>query len=150
MIDGINGIKVNPMQLLRLQKYPLKTDDNLIAVDNLEEGKLKIYEYTGGFLNMTQLFADEINCSNLTLVAEITINDAEQQGDIVIEKIYCCYGYENLAAHMIHQVVNFVKFYECCKSALISEIERENWFLYAGGILSDFHKKDNRYVYQVR
>ena len=150
MLNGINGIKINPMQLLRLQKYPIKIDDNLIAIDNLEEGSLKIYEYTGGFLNITRLFADEINCSNLTLVAEITIYDAEQQGDIGIEKIYCCYGYENLAIHMIHQAVNFVKFYECCKSVSVSENERENWFLYAGGVLADFHKRDSRYVYQVR
>ncbi len=150
MINGTNGIKINPMQLLRFKKYPIKIDDNLIVIDNLEEGTLKFYEYTSGILNVQKLFVDDNNCKNADLIAQISINDLEQSGNIYIEKIFCGYGYEKLAVSMIYQVVNFVKFYECCKSVVISENERENWFLYAGGILSDFHKRDGKYVYQIR
>lgn len=150
MINGTNGIKINPMQLLRFKKYPIEIDDNLIVIDNLEEGTLKFYEYTSGILNVQKLFVDDNNCKNADLIAQISINDLEQNGNIYIEKIFCGYGYEKLAVSMIYQVVNFVKFYECCKSVVISENERENWFLYAGGILSDFHKRDGKYVYQIR
>lgn len=149
MINGVNGIKINPMQLLRFEKYPIRINDNLIVIDNLEEGTLKFYEYTSGILNVQKLFVNDNN-KNAMLIAQISINDEEQNGNICIERIFCCYGYEALAVPMIYQVVNFVKFYECCKSVVISENERENWFLYAGGILSDFHKRDSKYVYQVR
>lgn len=150
MINGVNGIKINPMQLLRFEKYPIRINDNLIVIDNLEEGTLKFYEYTSGILNVQKLFVNDNNNKNAMLIAQISINDEEQNGNICIEKIFCCYGYEALAVPMIYQVVNFVKFYECCKSAVISENERENWFLYAGGILADFHKKGSKYVYQIR
>ncbi len=150
MINGTSGIKVEPMQLLRLQEHSIKMDGNLIVIDNLEEGGLKIYEYAGGILDIQQLIMDDDNCRNVTLIAQISIHDIDQNGDISIEKIFCCYGYEELAVLMIYQVVNFAKFYECCKSVTISENERENWFFHAGGILSDFHKKDGKYVYQIR
>lgn len=150
MVNGTNGIVVAPMQLMRIERYPIKIDDNLIAVDNLEEGTLNLYEYVNGILNIQQLFAEENNCKNVISVAQITINDTEEKGMVCIEKVTCCYGYENLAYAMIYQVVNFGKFYGSCKSVVISESEREKWFLYAGGILADFHKKGSKYVYQIR
>jgi hypothetical protein len=150
MVNGTNGIVVAPMQLMRIERYPIKIDDNLIAVDNLEEGTLNLYEYVNGILNIQQLFAEENKCKNVISVAQITINDTEEKGEIYIEKITCCYGYENLAYSMIYQVINFGKFYESCKSIMISENERDKWFLYAGGILADFHKKDKKFVYQIR
>jgi len=150
MINNINGTLIDSMQLLRLSEYPIHIEENLIVVDNLEEGTLKLYEYTGGILNIHQLFTDDDNCMNATLVAEISITYEDQNGNINIEKIFCCYGYEKLAVSLIYQVVNFARFYECCKSVVISEKEREKWFLYAGGILADFHKRDDKYVYQIR
>ena len=50
MVNGTNGIVVAPMQLMRIERYPIKIDDNLIAVDNLEEGTLNLYEYVNGIL----------------------------------------------------------------------------------------------------
>lgn len=150
MVNGTNGIVVAPMQLMRIERNPIKIDDNLIAVDNLEEGTLKLYEYVNGIINIQQLFVNENNCKSVIPVAQIAIYGSEGKGDICIEKVSCCYGYENLAYALIYQVVNFGRFYEFCKSIVISESEREKWFLYAGGILADFHKKDNKYVYQIR
>ena len=150
MVNGTNGMAVAPMQSMRIVKYPLKIDGSLIIVDNLEEGALKLYEYEGGILNIQQLFADENNCKGVTPVAQITIYDSEEKGMVCIEKVTCCHGYEHLAYAMIYQVVKFGKFYESCKSVVISESEREKWFLYAGGILTAFHKRGNRYVYQIR
>lgn len=51
---------------------------------------------------------------------------------------------------MLEQVVHDAKFYECYKSVRISEREREKWFIDAGGILADFHKKGSTYIYQIR
>ena len=150
MVNGTNGMAVAPMQSMRLVKYPLKIDGSLIIVDDLEEGALKLYEYEGGILNIQQLFADENNCKGVTPVAQITIYDSEEKGMVCIEKVTCCHGYEHLAYAMIYQVVKFGMFYQSCKSVVISESEREKWFLYAGGILTDFHKRGNRYVYQIR
>lgn len=150
MVNGTNGMVVAPMQSMRSVKYPLKIDDSLIIVDNLEEGVLKLYEYEGGILNIQQLFADENHCKGVTPVAQITIYDSEEKGMVCIEKVTCCYGYEHLAYAMIYPVVNFGRFYESCKSVVISESEREKWFLYAGGILADFHIRDNKSVYQIR
>lgn len=149
-MDMRNGLSFNNMQYMRLQEHPIQIKDNLIVSDNLEEGELLLYEQTGGPLNIQQLiYGHEEGCKNAVMIAGITINDTWQE-DVFIQKIFCEYGYEHLAVPMIYQVVNFAKFYESCKSVTISENERETWFLYAGGILSDFHKKDNEYVYQIR
>lgn len=153
MINDTKGIAANPMQSMRIKKYPMQIKDTLIVDNNLEEGVLGLYEHIGGPLTMQQLLSDENNGKNATLIAQLTISVANQTGNIVIDKIFCCYGFEHLVYHMIYQVVFFARFYESTRSVRISECERENWFLNAGagGILQDFSKtNEGYYEYRIR
>lgn len=146
----LSGTKIDPMQLLRLKQHPIQIEEDLVVIDNLEEGILKIFEYVGG-VSIQQLFAGENDYQNPSLLAEITLNDNSQTGNITIEKIFCCYGFERLVYPMIQQIISFAKFYECIHSVRISKHERENWFIYAGSVLMDFYEKSDGYCeYRIR
>lgn len=143
------------MQTMRIAKHPFLSDasqdyTNLIVVDELESGILKIYEHTGeAALQIQQLFT-ELDCwPGAAMVAKTVIRQPERKDSVIIESIFCEYGYKELAASMIYQVLNFAEFYDCIRAVTISGSEREKWFLYAGGILADFMDRDDCYEYRI-
>lgn len=131
------------MQTIRIAKHPLRADGNLIVADFLEYGNLKIYEQTGETVLQVQQLFTCIDCwPGAVMIAKTVISWPEQKDRISIDSIFCEYGYEELAASMIYQVISFAEFYGI-RAVTISENERERWFLYAGGILADFNKNQD-------
>lgn len=139
------------MQAVRIAKKPLLADGNLIVLDDLEHGNLKIYEQTGEIaLQVQQLFTGINFWPGAALIAKTVISQMERKDRINIDNIFCEYGHEELAAPMIYQVVSFAEFYDNIRTVTISENEREKWFLYAGGVLADFNRnQDGCYEYHV-
>lgn len=157
MINMTNETAIYPLQIERIQDHPFhiyQTDENAavnyIINDNLETGKLKVYENLGGILTIQQLTADIGEPANAVLLAEITTGASWQNESVLIHSINCEYGHEYLVKAMLEQVVHYAKFYECYKSVRISAKEREEWFIDAGGILSDFYQKGKTCIYKIR
>lgn len=146
---------INPMQLKRIQDHPFRifptdTAGSFIANDDLESGNIRVYEKLEGISTIQQLIANIDKPANAVLVAEAAIGALWQQEVVFIHKINCEHGYENLVRPIIGHIVHFASFYKCYHSVRISAHEREKWFIYAGGILADFHEKGNAYIYQIR
>ena len=144
-MNCLKASDVNCMQLMRITKYPINIQDDLIVANELEYGILKLYECTGGPLDMHLLFADIEEWKNAALVAKIKINESEQKDYIVITDVFCERGYEHLAAPMIDQAVSYAKFYEPFRSVRISEDKKERWFFDAGSVLQGFFKQGEGY-----
>lgn len=142
---------IDSMQIMRIAKHPLLADGNLIIADFLESGILKLYEQTGeSALQIQQLFTFLDCWPGAAMIAKTLISWSEQKDRISIGSIFCEYGYEELAASMIYQVISFAEFYGI-RAITIPESEREKWFLYAGGILADFNRnQDGCYEYHVK
>lgn len=142
---------IDCMQLMRIIEHPIKINDDLIVVDELETGSLKLYECAGGPLDIHHLFTDIDAWKNAALVAKITIDQLDRDSHLSIRNIFCERGYEHLAAPLIYHVISFGKFYDSFQSVRIAEDKREQWFLHAGGVLQDFHRKDDGYYeYHIR
>lgn len=156
MLCSTNGTTINAMQLKRIQEHPFQviqtlenTMEKFAVNDNLETGSLKIFLQFGNALTVQQLFSFNTP-EDAVLVAELTIGALWQNEGVFIHSISCEYGYEYLVKPMLEQAVKFATFYECYQSVRISAKEREKWFIFAGGILADFHQKGRTYIYQIR
>lgn len=138
---------IDPMQLMRLQKYPIKLNgnDNLLVFDDLESGTLRIYESEGPVC-IQQLFTRYMTITNAVLIAEIVINENwKGEEDVFIHKINCESGYEELVSFLVERVMNFGYFYNQFESVGISELQYEKWLPYAKDILKDFQKINRVY-----
>jgi len=145
-----NALPMNNMQFMRIQEHPIQTSENLIVIDNLEGGRIRLYEHTKGPLNIQQLvYGNEKGCQNAVLVAEIIINATWQIDNVFIHKIFCEHGYESLILPMIDQVLHFAYFYGGFESVVISDREYEKWFPYAKDVLVDFKKIHCAYEYSL-
>lgn len=143
-----NALSINNMQFMRIQEHPLQIDDNMIVIDNLEGGRLRLYEHTDGPLNIQPLiYGNEESCKNAVMVAEIIINDAWQKDNVFVHKFFCEHGYESLIPPMIDQVLHFALFYGTYESVIISDMEFEKWFPYAKEALANFKKVNRVYEY---
>ena len=59
---------------LRLKKYPLQFDENILIFDRLEpDGILLLYEYTGGGLYLPMTLHELEDCENAILVAGVAV-----------------------------------------------------------------------------
>lgn len=145
-----NALFINTMQFMRIQEHPIQIDDNLMVIDNLEGGRLRLYEHTEGPVNIQQLICgNEECCKNAVMVAEIIINATCQKKDVFIHKVFSEYGYELLISPMIDQVFHFAFFYGGYKSVMISDREFEKCLPYAGDVLADFQKVNRVYEYRL-
>lgn len=143
-----DALPVNNMQFMRIKEHPLQIDDNLIVIDNLEGGRLRLYEHTDGPVNIQPLiYGNEESCKNAVMVAEIIINNSWQKDNVFIHKISCEYGYEHLITPMIDQVLHFAFFYDGYESVMISDREFEKWMPYAKDVFTDFRKVNRVYEY---
>lgn len=138
-------------QCQRLKKHPLAIEGNFIGIDNLEAGEIKIYEYTGGFLNILPLIYRQAQaCPNAVPVAEAIINEQWKDNAVFIHRISCEYGYEDLVQPMVYQILHFAKVYEKYQSVGISDREYEHWVPYAKEALADFCRMNRVYEYQIQ
>lgn len=147
-----NALPMDTMQYMRIQEHPLVVDGvvgNIIIIDNLEVGTLRLYEYIGGSLQIQQLIYGNCNDKNVILVAEAVINSHWKDEGVFIHKIFCEDGYEHLAEPIIYQILHFADFYEIYQSVGILEREYSLWFPYAREALADFQKINRVYEYRL-
>lgn len=147
MMNGTNGMLIDPMQSMRIAKHPIQIKENLIVFDNLESGTLRIYEQMDGPVNVQQLFTRYQSIRNAVLVAEIIINSNWKNDGVFIHKVFCEDGYKTLIEPMIFQVLHFSNFYSCYESVGISDREYEKCLPNAKKALADFQKINNVYEY---
>lgn len=80
---------------IRLSRYPLKVDENIMVYDRLEsEGVIRLYEYLGGGFCIPLNLHEMEFCKNVVLVAEMSIVVRNETKEIQIERLFCEYGYE--------------------------------------------------------
>ena len=152
MISGTKGIILDAMQLNRIFKHPLQINENFIINDNLESGTIRIYEPTGGSLNIQQLYTGYGNVKGAVLVAESIINDifnGEEEKGIFVHKIICEYGYEFLIQPIIEQILYFAGFYESHSLVRILDRDYEKLYPYAPKVFAGFQKMNRVYEYQL-
>lgn len=106
----LNILKDDSLRLLRIRESPIKSEDNLLAIDWLEKGFLRLYEYMGGIL---YIFGDDVeinNCNNVALVAELTVTINHKKKEVQLSKIFNEFGYDYVHL-MIRQLIHFADFY---------------------------------------
>lgn len=146
MIDGVNGILVSVNQAIRVEKYPFQTKEDLIVIDNLEAGKLRLFEYMGGPLNIQQLFWNN-KYTNAVLVAETIINGSWRDEGIRIHRVSANLGYEHLVEPMIQHVLTFATYYNLLHTVQMPYIQYEGCKPYAEGTLVNFKFVNGMYHY---
>lgn len=136
------------LQSKRIAEHPIQiNNDGLIVFDDLETGRLRIYEYISGPIIIQQLIPRYNNCKNAVLLAEANINDKLwKENGVFIHKITYEDGYEFLAEPVLFQILHFAGFYNY-RTVGISDREYENLSPDAGEILSDFKKSNRVYEY---
>lgn len=139
---------IDSMQLMRISKHPIDINDsfeNLIVYDDLEHGRLSIYEQIGGPVTVQQFESQFTVINNAALLAEVVINSNWKEDSVFIHQISCNYWYENLVEPMINQVLHFAGYYSQFESVAITDREFEKWFPYAKDVLSNFQKVNQVY-----
>ncbi len=149
MMNGTNGMLIDPMQSMRISEYPIKIEENLIVYDNLEAGTLRIYEQMDGPVNVQQLFTRYNSVKNALLIAELVINSNWKSEGVFIHRIFCENGYEYLVNPMVEHILHFADFYDCYNTIGISDNEYEKWFPIAKETLSKFQKNNRTYEYSL-
>lgn len=126
MLNGTNGMLIDPMQSMRISEYPINIKENLIVFDNLEASTLRIYEPMDGPVIVQQLFTRYNSIKNAVLLTEIVINSNWKNEGVFIHKIFCEHGYEYLVNPMVEHILHFADFYDCYNTIGISDIEYES------------------------
>lgn len=149
MMNGTNGMLIDPMQSIRISEYPIKIEENLIVYDNLEAGTLRIYEPLDGPVIVQQLFTRYNSIRNAVLVAEIVINSNWKSEGVFIHRIFCEHGYEYLVNPMVEHILHFADFYDYFNAIGISDTEFKKWLPFAKDTLSKFQKINRTYEYSL-
>lgn len=105
-----NILQDDGLRLLRIRESPIKSEDNLLAIDWLEKGFLRLYEYWGGLL---YIFGDDVemnNCDNIALVAELEVTVSPEKKEVKIGRIFSEYGY-NYEDLLKQQLMHFASYY---------------------------------------
>lgn len=98
------------LRLMRIEEHPIKSDENLLIVDQLERGFLQLYEYMGGGLYISTE-TDEMNqCNNVALVAELTVTIRPEKREVRLNRIFNEFGYDYVHL-MTCQLIHFADFY---------------------------------------
>lgn len=98
------------LRMMRIREQPIHSGENLLVVDQLERGFLRIYEYTGGSIYISSEMDGMSQCSNAALVAEIRISIRDERKEVGIKRIFNEYGYDYV--HLLTcQLIHFADFY---------------------------------------
>ena len=98
------------LRLMRIKKQPIKSDENLLIMDRLEKGFLRLYEYTDGSIYISG-DVPELNISNNTaMVAELTVSLIPERKEVKLDRIFSEYGYD-FGDMLKGQLRNFADFY---------------------------------------
>lgn len=114
--DGVKEMPKNEivmddsLRLMRIKKSPIRSNENLLVVDWLERGFLRLYEYTGGSIYILGDAPEMDGCSNVAMVAELTVNIDQEKKTVKFGKVFNEFGYD-YAHLMIRQLIHFADFY---------------------------------------
>lgn len=94
-------------RMMRINAHPIKTDDNLIVDDRLEqEGSIRLFEYAGGALYPPSVLSEQPNAV-IVAAAEITKNET----GIKVKRLFREYGYDSLVCLLVDQLLHFADFH---------------------------------------
>ena len=105
-----NVLSDNNLRLMRIREQPIHSDESLLVVDQLERGFLRLYEYTGGSIYISEEDAEMIGGTNAVMVAELTVSLRPGKKEVKIDRIFNEFGYE-LGDLMKNQLLHFADFY---------------------------------------
>ncbi len=100
------------MQSMRILGHPFKTERNVIVLDSLETGSLSVYEPIAGNPLFVEHSSDECIVKGAALVGEIGVVILSEEKKVIIDELYCEYGYEELEESMMEQVQHCIRFYK--------------------------------------
>lgn len=104
---------------LRLKKYPLQFDENILIFDRLEpDGILLLYEYTGGGLYLPMTLHELEDCENAILVAGVAVSVFASEKLVYVNRYFSQLGYEEYISILLGYIDVFAKFYGCSSSIL--------------------------------
>lgn len=97
---------------LRLKKYPLQLEENILIFDRLEaDGILLLYEYTGGGLYLPVTLHELEDCENAVLVAGVAVSVFASEKLVYVNKYFSQSGYEEYISILLGYTDVFAKFY---------------------------------------
>ena len=122
----------NEFQIERISEHELQIKGNIIVLDRLEEGSLRILEFDAKGPVYIQHISGVDMVTGATCIGGIKTNILFEKRAVLITEIYCKEGYEELAQTMVDQVEFFVDFYEQFDDLWIMDYVHEKWNLNNG------------------
>ena len=96
----------------RVAECPLECNDNILIEDRLEKGCIRIYDYTGGAIELPNSLHDMQDCKNAPLVAWMSVAILPKRKEVWLEDADCNYGYDMYMSLIVKRVLHFAKFYQ--------------------------------------
>ena len=125
MMNSVIGLKEcglpmdDSLRGLRLKKYPLQLDENILIFDRLEaDGSLLLYEYTGGGLYLPVTLHELEDCENAVLAAGVAVSVFVGEKLVYVNKYFSQLGYEEYISILLGYIDVFAKFYGYSSSIL--------------------------------
>ena len=125
MMNSVIGLKEcglpmdDSLRGLRLKKYPLQFDENILIFDRLEaDGSLLLYEYTGGGLYLPVTLHELEDCENAVLAAGVAVSVFFFEKLVYVNKYFSQLGYEEYISILLGYIDVFAKFYGYSSSIL--------------------------------
>ncbi|MCM1258607.1 MAG: hypothetical protein NC307_12225 [Roseburia sp.] len=98
------------LRMMRIRERPIHSDENLLVMDWLEKGFLRLYEYTGGSIYISGDAAGVNTDNNVAMVGELTVSLLPERKEVKLEKIFSEFGYE-FGDLLKDQLRHFADFY---------------------------------------
>ena len=95
----------------RIGECPLGCNDSILVEDRLEKGIIRIYDYTGGAVDLPVGLYDMEGCRNVPLVAWMSVAVLPGKKEVWFENARCNYGYEMYMSIIVKRVLHFAEFY---------------------------------------
>lgn len=113
---GLPLNKFEDLRAMRIGRYPIQVEGNIIVDDRLEEeGFIRLYEYVGGIFYTPRNSYEMENSENTVLVGEISISVKKKE--MHINRLFCEYGY-GFGHSLFQQVLFFADLYDLSISIL--------------------------------
>lgn len=108
-----NILMDDSLRLIRIRGQPIHCDENLLVIDWLERGFLRLYEYMGGSIYISNDTSEMDGYSNVAMVAELIVSLRPERKEVKIERIFCEFGfeYEDLLKSQLRHFADFYGYY---------------------------------------
>lgn len=105
-----NILMDDSLRLMRIRGQPIHRDENLLVIDWLERGFLRLYEYMGGSIYISNDTSEMDGYSNVAMIAELIVSLRVERKEVKIERIFNEYGY-NYEDLLKQQLMHFASYY---------------------------------------